>query len=46
MFEIKEVAPTKNKSAFWAKDIKVAPRSLNECEKPKPVNMGVIKKGL
>lgn len=44
MFEIKEVAPTKAKSAFWAKDIKEA-RELNS--KPsKPVNIGIVRKGL
>jgi len=43
MFEIKEVAPTQAKSAFWAKDIKVA-RELNK--EKRPVDMSVIRQGL
>jgi len=43
MFEIKEVAPTKQKSAFWAKDIKEA-REFNKGNKP--VNVNVLRKGL
>lgn len=48
MFEIKEVAPAKEKNAFWAKDIKIA-RELNTeakaGEKPRPVNFSIIRKG-
>lgn len=46
MFEIKEVTPQKKKSAFWAKDIKVA-RELNKGnEKPPPVDISLIKQGI
>lgn len=46
MFEIKEVTPQKKKSAFWAKDIKVA-RELNTgSEKPPPVDISLIKQGI
>lgn len=45
MFEIKEVAPTKQKNAFWANDIKEA-RELNKGEKPQPVNVNVLRKGI
>ena len=44
MFEIKEVAPTQSKNAFWAKDIKVA-RELNKKKSP-PVDASVIRRGL
>lgn len=45
MFEIKEVAPTQAKSAFWAKDIKAA-RELNQKKDCPPVNVSVIRQGL
>lgn len=45
MFEIKEVAPTQQKNAFWAKDIKVA-RELNKDKNPDPVNVSVLRKGI
>lgn len=47
MFEIKEVAPTQKKNAFWAKDIKIA-RELNKGkrEKPPPVDVSVLKRGV
>lgn len=49
MFEIKEVAPTKSKGAFWDRDIKVA-RELNReskaGDKPPPVNPGTLAAGL
>ena len=45
MFEIKEVAPTEQKSAFWAKDIKVA-RELNSAKQKKEVDMTVVKDAL
>jgi len=45
MFEIKEVAPTQSKSAFWAKDIKVA-RELNQKKDLPPVDVSVIRRGL
>ena len=48
MFEIKEVAPAKEKSAFWARDLKVA-RELNKSgsmsELP-PVNVNKISEGI
>lgn len=40
-----EVAPTKEKSAFWSKDIKVA-RELNKGEKPPPVNVSILRQGV
>ena len=49
MFEIKEVAPTEQKSAFWARDLKMA-RELNRTnslnKKPPPVNVNMIKDGI
>lgn len=47
MFEIKEVSPAQKKSAFWAKDIKVA-RELNKgrASKPAPVDVSVLKEGI
>lgn len=45
MFEIKEVAPTKEKSAFWAKDIKEA-RELNTKGGDRNINVGVLRKGI
>jgi len=45
MFEIKEVAPTEQKSAFWKRDIKLA-RELNKDEQPAPVNITVLREGL
>jgi len=45
MFEIKEVAPSQSKNAFWAKDIKVA-RELNQERDLPPVDVSVIRKGL
>lgn len=45
MFEIKEVAPTQSKNAFWAKDIKVA-RELNQKKDLPPVDVSVIRRGL
>jgi hypothetical protein len=43
MFAIKEVAPSKSKSAFWARDIKVA-RAIQKGSQE--VNLDVIKAGL
>jgi hypothetical protein len=43
MFRIKEVAPTRSKSAFWSRDIKVA-RAIQKGSKE--VNLEVIKAGL
>lgn len=43
MFRIKEVAPTRSKSAFWSRDIKVA-RAIQKGSKD--VNLDVIKAGL
>lgn len=43
MFQIKEVAPTKSKSAFWSRDIKVA-RAIQKGSQD--VNLDVIKAGL
>ena len=47
MFEIKEVAPTESKGAFWQTDLKVA-RELNTAEsaKPAPVNIKIIREGV
>lgn len=45
MFQVKEVAPTEKKNAFWAKDLKVA-RELNKKEKPRPVNFGILRRGV
>ena len=44
MFAIKEVAPTKTKSAFWARDIKVARAQKQDSKKS--VDVEVIRKGL
>lgn len=44
MFEIKEVAPTKQKTAFWAKDLREA-RELNT-KGNKPINVKVLLEGL
>ena len=43
MFHIEEVAPTKSKSAFWSRDIKVA-RAIQKGSKG--VNLDMIKAGL
>ena len=43
MFEIKEVAPTQQKNAFWARDIKTA-RKLNE--EKRQVDVGVLRRGV
>lgn len=47
MFKIKEVAPTKAKSAFWSRDIKIA-RNVNKGggSKSKKVDTEVIREGL
>jgi hypothetical protein len=44
MFAIKEVAPTKAKSAFWARDIKMARAQKQDSKKG--VDVEVIRKGL
>lgn len=45
MFGIKEVAPTKEKNAFWARDLKVA-AELNQSPNPAPINVSVLQQGL
>jgi len=45
MFEVKEVSPTKQKNAFWSKDIKEA-RKLNKEKKPSGINISVLRRGL
>ena len=45
MFQIKEVAPTTEKNAFWDRDIKVA-RKLNQEDKPPPVDLTKIREAL